>query len=100
MNKKLSKSVVPQPSDGRETTASDVLEASEIIRATLTMLRVSSGVTFFAGQYTGLERYNESLMKDIASEFDSLSRTLQQLYSELISNYKTLEHAGAGCTHS
>lgn len=100
MNKKLSKSVSPQPLDGRETTASDVLEAAEIIRATLTMLRVSSGVVFFAGQYTGLSRYNEALMKSIAREFDDLTATLRTLYSELVKNFEKLSRDSAGSSHS
>lgn len=100
MNKKLSKSVPLQPSDGRETTASDVLEAAEIIRATLTMLRVSSGVTFFAGQYTGLSRYDETLMKAIASEFDDITITLRQLYSELVKNFENLSHDSTRGSHS
>lgn len=100
MTKKLSKSVPLQPLDGRETTASDVLEASEIIRATLTMLRVSSGVTFFAGQYTGLSRYDETLMKAIASEFDAITVTLRQLYSELVKNFENLSRDSVGNTRS
>lgn len=82
--------IASAPFDGRPTSASDILEASEIIRSTLTFLRISSGVVFFAGQYTGSDRYTEDVLKGIAREFDALAVTLRSFYDDLISNYRAI----------
>lgn len=82
--------ILSTPFDGRPTSASDILEASELIRSTLTLLRISSGVVFFAGQYTGSDKYSEDVIKGFAREFDALAVSLRSFYDDLIANYRAV----------
>ena len=69
---------LPKPKSG------DVLEALEMVRATMTLLRQSFGIAFMAGSIGAKVFDSDSALKEWCVQFDSVTDGLKKVHSGLL----------------
>ena len=85
MLKNTKKNELPKPKSG------DVLEALEMVRATLTMLRQSFGIAFMAGSIGAKAFDSETALKEWCVQFDAVTDGLKKVHSGLLEVYASLK---------
>ena len=85
MPSKTKKNALPKPKSG------DVLEALEMVRATLTMLRQSFGIAFMAGSIGAKVFPDDTALKEWCVQFDSVTDGLKKVHSGLLEVYASLQ---------
>lgn len=83
--KKVSDAKLPKVKSG------DVLEAVEMLRATITLLRQSFGIVFMASSITDHPFMTETEQKEFAINFDDLSKDFRACHQFLTDHYQILK---------
>lgn len=68
----------------------DVLEACEMLRASITLMRQSFGITFMSRQVAGYDISDDD-MKAFAHKFDDVQKVFGGSYESLYKKAQTLE---------
>lgn len=87
MPSKVKKNELPKPKSG------DVLEALEMVRATMTLLRQSFGIAFMAGSIGAKAFDSETALKEWCVQFDAVSDGLKKVHSGLLEVYTSLKNS-------
>lgn len=82
---KTKKNNLPKPKSG------DVLEALEMVRATMTLLRQSFGIAFMAGSLGVKVFADDTALKEWCVQFDVVTDGFKKVHSGLLEVYTSLK---------
>lgn len=79
-----------------EVSENDLLESAEMLRACMTLLRVSSGIFFFAYSQASIEKFGDKdFLTELGKHIDAVNSALVDAYQGYLSKAKHLHE-----THS
>lgn len=88
---KKDKLVDPKTVLPSEVSENDLLESAEMLRAAMTLLRVSSGIFFFAYSQAGVTKFGDTdFMAELAKHLDAVNSALVECYQGYMSKAKSL----------